>query len=592
MSPPLSTQDDNAAFLEGCINKTRSVRDVYESLGLFSQTSDVRKDPDFLKNEANELSGRIKQIAKTFVLAYRGDPEQLQTDLAEETVFSNDLLELGRQYGATIWGRLEDGEILSSGTSQERGLDELDWDRQRDRNTIQFYLRCWIVSVAVREVRATPRKRNGRGRQMGVPADNHNGVEYLSDSSGGLDMPFRAPEPPRMFPTPEPRGQAALSNSASRGPESAAAPRFTETTTPCKRKAPSLHEQTPNGKLPKPSKAVRTIPVPFREQRRDMYSILRSPTAPLNLGRSLLENQRQRESTHGADTTWVPREATAETETVVDGDEVAPEELDSILQSAVAMASEDGMEYGYQAQPTAGPSGTYVNPLSQDSVIPNDTQTQIRRTDAEPTEDHAVTSMDRVGGALNDAIRRSFISHNSDAACWQQREYRRELFKLLLSYLNGIHQFSADSYDFDAEERMNFLLNQFWVSDTEALQNTLGDDFVRLHIALGSWMSMRHRLGEFRNGTGYFGRPGEGWAEYLRCMEDVPRANVMLAYVDLQDLAGKGDASRYVSDTFDDDLAMVFDVLTRVKGCLGAEAFVCVRRYNEALLEWFKDSDL
>jgi hypothetical protein len=107
------------------------------------------------------------------------------------------------------------------------------------------------------------------------------------------------------------------------------------------------------------------------------------------------------------------------------------------------------------------------------------------------------------------SITQSLIPHTSDPANWQQGEYRRELFKLLVSYLNGNNQFSSDSYDIDAEKRMNFLLNLFWLGDTEALQAQLGNDTARIQIALKSWMSMRHRLGAFRRATGYFGWPGE-----------------------------------------------------------------------------------
>ena len=40
------------------------------------------------------------------------------------------------------------------------------------------------------------------------------------------------------------------------------------------------------------------------------------------------------------------------------------------------MACQDEMQYEYEDENAAGPSGTYLNPLRQDSVIPNDTQTQ------------------------------------------------------------------------------------------------------------------------------------------------------------------------------------------------------------------------
>jgi hypothetical protein len=107
------------------------------------------------------------------------------------------------------------------------------------------------------------------------------------------------------------------------------------------------------------------------------------------------------------------------------------------------------------------------------------------------------------------SITQSLIPHTLDPANWQQGEYRRELFKLLVSYLNRNNQFSSDSYDIDAEKRMNFLLNLFWLGDTEALQALLGNETARIQIALKSWMSMRHRLGAFRRATDYFGWPGE-----------------------------------------------------------------------------------
>lgn len=43
MGIPQSVADGRAAFLEGCVNKKRSVRDAYENLGVFSQTLDARK---------------------------------------------------------------------------------------------------------------------------------------------------------------------------------------------------------------------------------------------------------------------------------------------------------------------------------------------------------------------------------------------------------------------------------------------------------------------------------------------------------------------------------------------------------------------
>ncbi|KAF2023100.1 hypothetical protein EK21DRAFT_119081 [Setomelanomma holmii] len=204
-------------------------------------------------------------------------------------------------------------------------------------------------------------------------------------------------------------------------------------------------------------------------------------------------------------------------------------------------------------------------------------------------EKHQVMPSDNIlDGSMSEAITQSRISHTSDSANWQ-REYRRELFKLLVSYLNGINQFSSDSYDIDAEKQMDFLLNLLRFSDTEALRAQLGVDTARVQIALESWMSMRRRLGAFRSATGYFGWPGEQWAEFLRHLDTVPSAQAILAYVDLQ---GREGECGYVADTFDEDLARVFDALTRVPGRNGPKAFESVGRYNEVLLDWFREWDV
>ncbi|CAA9958363.1 hypothetical protein PTMSG1_01924 [Pyrenophora teres f. maculata] len=604
MAPLLNSQDDRAAFLDACITKRRQVHDAWESLGLISQTIDRRKG-DFIKNEANELQEKIEQIAKSFATSYHGDRAQLQSDLAEQTVFGEEVVRLGKQYGARLWGRIEDGEIRSSGESQGRGIDEHDWDVPHDRKNILFFIRCWVISVVVREYRASPRKTRGKSRALesGSSEEHYNRGEiaYLSDSASSetTNVPFRAPEPPRMFVTPEPQREAPLAtgttcrsvNAGINSTTAITAPTYSDTTTPSKRKASSIHERTPAGKLSKPSKDVRTVPVHARE-RQDTFSIPISP--PPRPERLLFRTQRQRESMHDTDATWVPRGTTAETETVVGGDEVTPGEVDSILQSAIAGQNEDNMQYEYHNEPAAGPSGTYRNPPRQDSVIPNDTQPQnvTAQTNVELTGNQGNIVSSTMSGALNNPSERSLITHPPDSASWQQRKYRRELFKLLVSYLNGIEQFSSDNYDFTAEERMNFLLNQFWAGgDTEALHTKLGsDNATRIQIALESWMSMRHRLSEFRSATGYFGQPGEQWTQFLRSMDDAPCAQAMIAFVDLQDFVESGDW-RYVRGTFDDDLKTVFNVLTRMPWCDGPEAFRGVRRFNEALLEWFGDEE-
>jgi hypothetical protein len=133
MAPPLNSQDDRAAFVDACIDKRKKAMDAWESLGLISLKSNIQHHGEFLKDKANELQDMVERIAKSFAMSYRGTPEELHSYLRNEDVFSDDILGLGREYGAKIWGRLEDGEIRSSGESQGKGIEEHDWDDSRDR---------------------------------------------------------------------------------------------------------------------------------------------------------------------------------------------------------------------------------------------------------------------------------------------------------------------------------------------------------------------------------------------------------------------------------------------------------------------------
>jgi hypothetical protein len=134
MTSPLNTQDETTAFLEACIHKRRALRDIWESLGLFSQQA-TTKDPDFHNPLANELHGNIKQIAESFAASYNGALSQLQADLAEPHSFFSEVTDLGRRFGEPIWGRLEDGEITSSGEPQGRGIEEHHWNDLKSRKT-------------------------------------------------------------------------------------------------------------------------------------------------------------------------------------------------------------------------------------------------------------------------------------------------------------------------------------------------------------------------------------------------------------------------------------------------------------------------
>jgi hypothetical protein len=133
MAPPLSSQDNNAAFLHAIIYMNKKELDVRESLGLFSVGVDKNKNPILPRAGASNLQGEVKRIAEAYATSYHGSLEQLQSRLFEENVFSEEVLRLGQKHGAKIWGRLEDGEIRLSGESQGRGVEEHDWDMAKDR---------------------------------------------------------------------------------------------------------------------------------------------------------------------------------------------------------------------------------------------------------------------------------------------------------------------------------------------------------------------------------------------------------------------------------------------------------------------------
>ncbi|KAI4947574.1 hypothetical protein J4E91_006394 [Alternaria rosae] len=592
MAPPLNSQDDRAAFVDACINKRKKAMHAWESLGLISEKLHDEQHGYFVNKEkadkANELQRVVEGIAKSFAASYRGTIEELHTYLTEENAFSDDVLRLGQEFGVKIWGRVEDGEIRSSGESQGNGIEEQDWDDPKDRK---------------KEYKATPRKGKAKGRTRDLsPSQDQQNEETVGDlaeanslrTTGGS---FRAPEPPRMYPTPEPR-RDTTSFTANEKTTSTNFSSMNKMTTPSKRKAQYSHERTPSGKLAKPSKGARTIPV-LTHQQRDPYSIPGSPLAfpPIsppafpNLGRSSFG--RRRETTYDTDATWVPpREETADTETVVDAEEIHPGEVDSRIQNDIATSNAEDMQYEYNndINNAAGPSGTYRNPLRQDSVIP-DTQTQNDTIDAiiyPPSDQLSQDGADTSSDAYTDAIIRSLISDPSSTTR-QTRVYRLELYRLLVSYLNGIKNFDPSNYDSAAEERMDFLLNQFHCTDADAWYADHNDSALRLHLAFEKWMSMRHRLAAFRSVTGYFGPPGTQWEEFLRGLDDVPHAEAILAFVDLKDAEEGEEGGRVLGNGFDEDLMMMFDRLTMFPDCNGPEAFKGVRKFNERLLVWFRD---
>lgn len=176
----------------------------------------------------------------------------------------------------------------------------------------------------------------------------------------------------------------------------------------------------------------------------------------------------------------------------------------------------------------------------------------------------------------------------SNVSPYEEQQYRYELFKLLVSYINNINDFDPNVFKSDttertnAEERMNSLLYQFWTNDAEVLRAENGLRYPALEAAFTQWMDIRFSLAGFQRFTGYLGPPGVKWEEHLRAMKGVERARASIAFVELKSVGVGG-----VEDGFSDELAVVFHALTRVEGCNGVEAFEGLGVRNEGMLEWF-----
>lgn len=190
------------------------------------------------------------------------------------------------------------------------------------------------------------------------------------------------------------------------------------------------------------------------------------------------------------------------------------------------------MPSGDVRSPTAGPSGTYRNPYTQDSVIPRGTEedeSQLAFDRAVP-QNHIIAETptpSEVGSRAStpdrDDVDVSELTSN------RVTKFRHELFKLLLSHLNSINQFSPDAYNPETEERMNTLLCEFWLYDTEIIRARLGDRFPEVRAAWQRWMCMRRALSDFQHTTRYYGNPGEDWKEHLRRLDTVSHAKASIA---------------------------------------------------------------
>ncbi|KAF2030092.1 hypothetical protein EK21DRAFT_33987, partial [Setomelanomma holmii] len=482
-------------FLEDCIAKKRSFQDIYESLGLYSESADARKEPVFAKEEANDLHKKVKEIANSFKALYRTGREKLRADLLEEGTFATELQELGASYGQKLWGRAD--KWPTRYTVQQGS--EFHWDDESNQNEILFYIRCWITRYAVQTM--VPRK--GKANASAIYhdlSDESSDVENRKSpprllAAASSDLPFRRSEAPTVVPT----------NDTS-GTESDAHSRL------AKRKSLDAASES---EIRSANDTRQASPTPV------------FPVRLMGLGRC-----GQREDTTDTDRTWLPPRAnTVETETVIDPDEVM-QNTDDILRSD-SQIMDEGSAFRAIRSPTAGPSGTLPDLQRQDSVIPPSTQNDegIRETSPPShrnTHNQINTSMTNIYKGI------------SNLHTWQEKQLRIELFKLLLSFLNGIEPFNPTAHDAEAETRMNSLLFHFWTNDANTLRAKVGENFTRLGLALERWMNMRHLMSEFRRASGYHGKPGPEWKEHLRQLDRVAHAKASISYVELSGFASGG----------------------------------------------------
>lgn len=123
----------NTSYLEDCISKKKSIRDVHEDLGLYSETNKTRQDPVFYDDEANTLQKKIKEIAATFKATYRKEKEALADDLVKEDTLAEQVRELGEHYGPRLWGRLP--FQYSPYRQQSGAFQQLRWEKPADQDS-------------------------------------------------------------------------------------------------------------------------------------------------------------------------------------------------------------------------------------------------------------------------------------------------------------------------------------------------------------------------------------------------------------------------------------------------------------------------
>jgi hypothetical protein len=196
--------------------------------------------------------------------------------------------------------------------------------------SIRFHIRCWIIGHVIR----APVSRKGKGRasttMRDVPENEQSDLENpqtppRQETETLSDLPFRAPEVPRMLSHAERPNAEPVTIEA--GPlqdtylDSSHRVETRSPQTPNKRKAPSFPEQSASGKLQRVTKETLGSKSSPRARQRDVYSGPRSPEFMFPAQKT------QREETCDTAQAYMPpRDVTVETETVFDPDEIMADE--------------------------------------------------------------------------------------------------------------------------------------------------------------------------------------------------------------------------------------------------------------------------
>lgn len=229
--------------------------------------------------------------------------------------------------GQTLWSRTTKIRPVLYGRQQGELPEDLDWDNEKDRATIRYYLRCWITRYAVQ----TPIPRRGNARANTAAArelsgDEQSDLEHTdpAQSLSGAAQPtltFRAPEAPAMR-SPANLSADTVTTQGSLSDETvldvAHRSQACSPVTSNKRKALSFQGQLSSGKLQKVIKDGRTATGSPQGRRRDVYDGPMSPPPPqfpVHVSGLISRDRSHRETTCDTDLIYAP-------EPEIDGDEV------------------------------------------------------------------------------------------------------------------------------------------------------------------------------------------------------------------------------------------------------------------------------